>query len=96
MFIVTYELGVAELIEQGYLAPLTGKKPRAATIDTAGLRVERGDYRESDLAGRVDDDDLNARIVDEIVRCDADRRAWRCHRARRFGCEHRLGDRGVL
>jgi hypothetical protein len=32
-----YEVGVAELIEQGYLAPLTGRKPRTATIDTTGF-----------------------------------------------------------
>ena len=57
---IAYEVSVVELIEQGYLAPLTGKKPRAATIDTDGLRIERGDYRESDLAELVDDDALNA------------------------------------
>jgi DNA repair protein RadD len=80
-----YEVGVAELIEQGYLAPLTGKKPKAATFDTTGLRIERGDYRESDLAELVDDDALNRRIADEIVRCGADRRAWLVFAA---GVEH--------
>ena len=30
---IAYEIGVAELIEQGYLAPLTGRKPSAATIE---------------------------------------------------------------
>lgn len=73
---IAYEVGVAELIEQGYLAPLTGRKPSGATIDTTGLRIERGDFRERDLAELVDDDALNRRIVDEIIRCGQDRRAW--------------------
>jgi DNA repair protein RadD len=73
---IAYEISVLELIQQGYLAPLTGRKPRDATIDTAGLRIERGDYRESDLVELVDDDALNRRIADEIVRCGQDRRAW--------------------
>lgn len=73
---IGYEIGVRELIEQGFLAPLTGRKPRAASINTDGLRIERGDYRESDLVAAVDDDALNRRIVDEIVRCGQDRRCW--------------------
>jgi DNA repair protein RadD len=95
---IAYEVSVVELIEAGYLAPLTGKKPRAAIIDTDGLRIERGDYRESDLAELVDDDALNARIADEIVRCGAERRSWLVFAV---GVEHAhvlrdlLGERGI-
>ena len=49
-----HRMAVLGLTEQGYLAPLTGRKPSAVTINTDGLRIERGDYRESGLAELVD------------------------------------------
>lgn len=71
-----YEIGVKDLIDQGFLALLIGQKPRAATIDADSLSIERGDFREDDLTKLVDDDDLNRRIVNEIIRCGVGRQSW--------------------
>jgi DNA repair protein RadD len=43
---VCYEVGVKELISQGYLSPIVGKNA-AARIDSTSLKVVRGEYLDS-------------------------------------------------
>ncbi|QDT30906.1 DEAD/DEAH box helicase [Thalassoglobus polymorphus] len=44
---IAYEVGVRELIADGYLSPLVSK--RVTEFDDSGIRVTRGDYNASDM-----------------------------------------------
>jgi DNA repair protein RadD len=71
---IAYEVGIRELLEQGYLCPV---RPRATTqrLSTAGVAV-RGDYVPAQLAAAVDIDDTTRAIVAECCAAFHERQCW--------------------
>jgi DNA repair protein RadD len=68
-------VSIDELIHLGYLATLRSKVTEAH-LDTSGVAKRGGEFVESDLQKAVDHDDINAAIVDEVIRLAGDRRSW--------------------
>lgn len=73
---VSCDVPYLDLVSRGFLAPLTGRKPKAVQIDVSGCKIERGDYRQCDIAEATESVDLNLAIVRELVRCGVDCRQW--------------------
>jgi DNA repair protein RadD len=71
---VCYEVGVRELIVQGYLCPLRSK---AGVIkpDTAKLHVRAGEFIANEVEALMDEDNLVHAACREIVECTHDRRS---------------------
>ena len=71
---VCYEVGIKELIADGYLCPLITK---AGTVkaDLGGVRVRAGEYAADDLEQVMDDGGLVTAACAEIVELAADRKA---------------------
>jgi hypothetical protein len=63
---VCYEIGVKELIVQGYLCPLVTKGSREA-IDTSGLHVRAGEFIASEAEDLMDRDNLVQAACSEIL-----------------------------
>jgi len=63
---VCYEVGVKELIVQGYLCPLVTKGSREA-IDTSGLHVRGGEFVAGDAEDLMDTDELVESACHEIL-----------------------------
>lgn len=72
---VAARVTMADLLRDGYLAPLVGAAP-ATRIDTAGVKVQGGDYVVSSLAAAADKAELVRAACAELVRLAADRRRW--------------------
>ena len=72
---IAFEIGMGELIEAGWLAPLRCKGTRT-TLDVAGVHSRGGDYIASELQAAVDHDDINRAIVGELIEKGQDRRSW--------------------
>jgi DNA repair protein RadD len=72
---VAYEVGLRELIEDGYLTPLTSKATQTA-LSTKGVKKTGGDFNAKALQAAVDKEELNAGIVDDIISYGQDRRSW--------------------
>jgi DNA repair protein RadD len=71
---VCYEVGVKELIVQGYLSPLRSKAG-AVRADTSGLHVRGGEFVASEVESLMDVDALVREACAEIVGETQDRRA---------------------
>jgi len=71
---VCYEIGVKELIVQGYLCPLVTKGSRE-TIDTSGLHVRAGEFIAGEAEDLMDRDELVESACREIVDQTRDRRS---------------------
>jgi DNA repair protein RadD len=69
---VCYEVGVRELIAQGYLSPLR-TKAGATKADTAGLRVRAGEFASGEAEDLMDRDALVEGACAEIVEQTEDR-----------------------
>lgn len=80
-------VGIEELINNGYLAPLRSKIT-AAKLDTEGVHKRGGEYIESELQAAVDTADQNAAVVREVIRLAGDRRSWLCFCAGVQHAEH--------
>ena len=63
---VCYEVGVRELIVQGYLCPLRSKAGRQK-VDTSGLHIRGGEFVASEVEGLMDSDLLVRSACQEIV-----------------------------
>lgn len=72
---IAYEVEVSTLIEQGYLCPLTSKKP-ATVMDVKGVRSNGGDFVAKDLAAAVDQDAITKAVVSEMVTLGQNRKSW--------------------
>lgn len=70
---IAYKITIPELINGGYLCPLTSFGSPSA-LDTSKLRVRNGDYVESDMAAAFDP--LEESILNEIMIRAEDRRHW--------------------
>ena len=71
---VCYEVGVKELIAQGFLCPLRTKAGRQK-VDTSGLHVRGGEFVGSEVEDLMDTDELVGAACREIVEMTKDRRA---------------------
>ena len=71
---VCYEIGVKELIRDGYLCPLV-TKAGAQKADTSNLHVRGGEFVADEVEGLMDSDELVEAACQEIVDYTADRNA---------------------
>ncbi len=69
---VCYEVGVRELIVQGYLCPLRTKAGRRK-VDTGGLHIRGGEFVAGEVEALMDDDALVRDACGEIVGHTGDR-----------------------
>jgi superfamily II DNA or RNA helicase len=72
---VAARVTMTDLLEQGYLAPLTSVRTDAR-IDSTGVATQGDDYVVSELAAKADKDDLVQETAEEICRLFADRSRW--------------------
>jgi DNA repair protein RadD len=63
---VVSEISIKELIDRGYLCPVVSYASRDS-IDISGVKKSGGDYNKRQLQEAVDKDDINARVVSEII-----------------------------
>lgn len=68
-------VGIQELIDQGYLAPLRSK-PTKFTIDTSRVKKRGGEFIDRDLQLAVDIDINNVRIANEIISSAGSSKHW--------------------
>ncbi len=71
---VCYEVGVKELINDGYLCPLT-TKAGAVKADLSGVKKNRGDFVQSSLEGVMLEDAIVEEAVREMLQLTADRKS---------------------
>lgn len=71
---VCYEIGVRQLIVNGYLCPLVSKAG-AQLADTSALHIRGGEYLADEIATLMDQDFLVKSACDEILRYTADRKS---------------------
>jgi DNA repair protein RadD len=71
---VCYEVGVKELIRDGFLSPLVSKAGKAKA-DTAGLHVRGGEFVPDEVEHLMDDDGLVRAACTEIVEQTRNRKA---------------------
>ena len=69
---VCYDIGVRELIRDGYLCPLISKAGKTK-IDTSGLHVRGGEFAAGEVEDLMDGDDLVEAACREIVELTGDR-----------------------
>jgi DNA repair protein RadD len=72
---ISFELGLREAIEDGYLKPLISKAT-ATTLSTAGVKKAGGEWVASALQEAVDRDELTIGIVDDMVAYGTNRKSW--------------------
>lgn len=72
---VAYNVGVGQLIEEGYLTrPIS--KGTATTFDVSGVHMRGGDYIAGELERAVNKSHITDAAVDEIIRLGRDRKSW--------------------
>jgi len=71
---VCYEVGVRELIVQGYLCPLKTKAGKQK-VDTSGLHIRGGEFVAGEVESLMDDDATVQAACREIVEHTADRKS---------------------
>jgi len=89
---VCYEVGVRELVVQGYLCPLKTKAGRRK-VDTSGLHIRGGEFIAGEVEALMDDDSLVRAACREIVEHTADRRSVLIFAA---GIQHARHVRGAI
>jgi DNA repair protein RadD len=68
-------VSIIDLIENNYLSPLKSKLT-VEQLNVSGVQKRGGEYIESELQKAVDKDDVNSKIVEEVLRVAGDRKAW--------------------
>ena len=71
---ICYQIGVRELIRDGYLCPLVTKAGKSK-VDTSGLHVRGGEFVGDEVETLMDQDSLVRAACAEIVECTRDRNA---------------------
>jgi len=71
---ICYEVGVKELIAQGFLCPLRTKAGRRK-VDTSTLHIRAGEFIGSEVEELMDTDELVSAACREIIEMTRDRRA---------------------
>ncbi|TRZ82321.1 DNA helicase [bacterium] len=70
-----YEIKLTTLIEHGFLCPMISKGG-LKNIDLRNVKIQGGEYNQSDLAYAANDPCIIKFAVNEIVACGKDRVAW--------------------
>jgi len=89
---ICYEIGVRELIVQGYLCPLRSKAGRRK-VDTSGLHIRGGEFIAGEVETLMDDDSLVRSACREIIDYTQDRHSVLIFAA---GVQHALHVQRVL
>jgi len=71
---ICYEMGVRELIVQGFLSPLVTKGPRDE-IDTSGLHIRAGEFEAREVEALMDREALVESACSEIIEYTKERRS---------------------
>ena len=73
---LVYEVGIEQLIDQGYLSPLQSKVSKIQP-NLSHIGKQNGDYVLSELQDEMMKDEIKlARTMDEILRYGSDRKSW--------------------
>lgn len=81
---IAYEIGILDLVEQGYLAPLV-TKATVLKLDVSGVHIRGGEFIESELQKAVDTESATQAAVMEMIAYGRERKAWKVFCA---GVEH--------
>lgn len=88
---VCYEMGVKEMIQQGYLSPLvtrSGKKE----VNLSGLHVRGGEFINTEIVAAMDKEEVTNAACSEIVRLAEDRKSVLIFATSVEHCQH-IADR---
>lgn len=72
---VCYEISVLELIQQGHLCPLVTKSSQVQA-DTSKLHTRQGEYIAAEVESLMDQDNLIAGAVQEMIAQGTNRKSW--------------------
>jgi len=70
---ICYEADIKELIAGDYLASLISKRS-VNEVDMSGAKISKGEYVQSEMEERFNDDEKVGKAVEEILRLTADRK----------------------
>lgn len=70
---VVYDYGIRRGIDDGYLTPITSKQ-LSTKYDITGVGRSMGEYKAVDYRAAVDTDELNKRVVDEVLDVEGHRK----------------------
>jgi len=70
---VVYEYGIRRGIDDGFLCPITSK-PTGTKYDLSGVGRAMGEYKLGEYTKAVDTDELNRRIIEEVLDVEGHRR----------------------
>lgn len=73
---VAYEIGIRQLIEDGWLCRLTTKDTGAIKVDMAGVGTVGGDFNQGQASRAVDKPGLIRDVCADIIAKGQDRRSW--------------------
>ena len=94
---ISYEIGLLDLINQGYLSKLISKRT-VTQLDTTGVAVRGGDYVPGQLEAAVDVDATTQAACDEIIYFGKGRKGWMVFGSGVKHCKHiaeALAARGI-
>ena len=84
---ICYEVDIVRLIKEGYLSPLhTGETDNQ--LDMEGIRLQSGDFRNSDMSDQFDKYELTEGIVDELCSYKDTYKSWLIFAIDIKHCEH--------
>ncbi|MCP5428571.1 MAG: DEAD/DEAH box helicase family protein [Chromatiaceae bacterium] len=72
---VAYEVGLLDLLQQGYICRLISKR-MAGEVDTSALHVRQGEFVQKEVKDLVDRRELIELALDEVMQYGGERRAW--------------------
>jgi DNA repair protein RadD len=72
---VAYEVGMLELIQKGYLAPLVSKR-MATQVDLSEVQTRNGEFVPGQLERAMDKEAITAAALDEVEQYGAERKRW--------------------
>lgn len=84
---IAYEVNVLDLINQGYLAPIS-TPTMSMRMDVTGVKIQGGDYVAKQLEKAVDIDEVTKGCVNEIIQHSEGRNKWLVFTAGVSHCKH--------
>lgn len=72
---ICYEVGVKELIRDGYLCPVRSKKGGGQQADLSGVHIRGGEFIENELQSAMLDPAVMAAAIEDIAQHSADRKS---------------------
>lgn len=72
---ICYEANVADLVDQGYLSPLTSKRT-SLRVDLSTVQTRGGEFIQGQMAKAMEAGDNNTAAIEEIIEWGEDRRSW--------------------